>query len=44
MRSAPPHAGDAAPPLNLPTIDGQSFDLAANRGQHVLVSFLRHAG
>jgi peroxiredoxin len=44
MRSVPPKTGDTAPPLRLPTIDGQSFDLAAIRGRHVLVSFLRHAG
>ncbi len=44
MRPAPPQSGHAAPPLRLPTIDGQSFDLAEIRGRHVLVSFLRHAG
>lgn len=44
MRSASLQTGDTAPQLRLPTIDGQSFDLAATWGRHVLVSFLRHAG
>lgn len=39
-----PRPGDTAPQLQLPTIDGQPFDLAALGGRHVLVSFLRHAG
>jgi peroxiredoxin len=44
MPSAPLRTGDTAPQLRLPTIDGVPFDLAAARGHHVLVSFLRHAG
>lgn len=44
MRSASPQTGDAAPQLRLPTVDGQPFDLVTLRGQHVLMSFLRHAG
>ncbi len=44
MPPASLHTGDTAPQLRLPTVDGQSLDLAALRGHHVLVSFLRHAG
>ncbi len=44
MRSEPLRTGDTAPQLRLPSIDGVTFDLAAVRGRHVLVSFLRHAG
>jgi peroxiredoxin len=40
----PPAPGDPAPPLDLPVIGGGRLDLAALRGQPVLVSFLRHAG
>ena len=36
--------GALAPPLDLPLIDGGRFDLCAERGHPVLVSFLRHAG
>jgi peroxiredoxin len=39
-----PAVGDPAPPLSLPTIDGDVFDLATAPAQPVLVSFLRHAG
>ncbi len=43
-RILPPRAGDAAPQLVLPTLAGETFDLADARGRPVLVSFLRHAG
>jgi peroxiredoxin len=39
-----PIVGQPAPELRLPTLNGQRVDLAALRGQRVLVSFLRHAG
>ncbi len=39
-----PRVGDAAPTLVLPTLTGETFDLADARGQPVLVCFLRHAG
>jgi hypothetical protein len=39
-----PVLGGPAPPLALPTLDGEPFDLRGLRGQPVLVSFLRHAG
>ena len=38
----PPAAGDTAPELVLPTLDGEAFDLAEHGP--VLVTFLRHAG
>jgi peroxiredoxin len=41
---APPVAGAPAPPLELPTIDGDIVRLTDLRGHAVLVSFLRHAG
>ena len=40
----PPVAGDQAPPLRLPDLDGRDVDLKSLRGSPVLVSFLRHAG
>lgn len=40
----PPAAGEAAPDLVLPMLEGGVFSLADARGQPVLVSFLRHAG
>jgi peroxiredoxin len=36
--------GALAPPLDLPTIDGDRFSLREEREHPVLVSFLRHAG
>jgi len=39
-----PLVGEPAPPLALPTLDGEWFDLGGLRGRAVLVSFLRHAG
>lgn len=39
-----PVVGEPAPPLALPTLDAEPFDLRWLRGQPVLVSFLRHAG
>ncbi|MDQ4142402.1 MAG: peroxiredoxin family protein [Actinomycetota bacterium] len=42
--NAPPDVGDAAPPLELPSLDGRDFRLADLRGRPVIVSFLRHAG
>jgi peroxiredoxin len=39
-----PVPGEPAPPLALPTLDGEPFDLRWLRGQSVLVTFLRHAG
>jgi peroxiredoxin len=44
MPPASPQTGDTAPQLHLPTVDGPSFDLVTLWGQHVLASFLRHAG
>lgn len=41
---SPPHVGDPAPALELPTLDGGPLRLVDLRGQAVLVSFLRHAG
>lgn len=43
MRCAPPRTGDTAPQLRLPTVDGQSFDLAANRDNMFSCRF-SHAG
>ena len=43
-RPAAPATGRPAPPLRLPTLDGTIFDLGAQAGRVVLVSFLRHAG
>jgi peroxiredoxin len=43
-RASSPQAGDPAPALALPTLEGTSFDLEDLRGRPVLVSFLRHAG
>lgn len=42
--ASPPGVGDPAPMLALPTLTGETFDLADARGQPVLVCFLRHAG
>ena len=39
-----PLPGEPAPPLALPTLDGEPVDLRGLRGRPVLVSFLRHAG
>ena len=39
-----PVVGEPAPPLALPTLDGEPVDLRGLRGRPVLVSFLRHAG
>lgn len=39
-----PRVGDPAPPLRLPSLTGDTVDLAEHRGAPVLVSFLRHAG
>jgi hypothetical protein len=39
-----PVVGEPAPPLALPTLDGEPFDLRGLRGRPVLVVFLRHAG
>ncbi|CAN5438158.1 hypothetical protein BH23ACT9_BH23ACT9_34770 [soil metagenome] len=39
-----PKAGDPAPALDLPDLDGQRWCLADQRGAGVIVSFLRHAG
>jgi hypothetical protein len=39
-----PVAGAPAPPLALPRLDGEPFDLRWLRGRPVLVVFLRHAG
>jgi peroxiredoxin len=36
---APPAVGQAAPPLIVPQLDGRLFDLAALRGQVVIVNF-----
>jgi hypothetical protein len=37
-------AGDPAPELSLPTIDGEPYDLRARSGDLALVVFLRHGG
>lgn len=37
-------AGDPAPELTLPTLDGEPFDLRQRHAPLALVSFLRHAG
>lgn len=37
-------AGDPAPELALPTLDGDPFDLRQRNAPLALVSFLRHAG
>lgn len=37
--AAPPALGDPAPEFTLPTIDGDSFDLAAHQGRVVVVMF-----
>jgi peroxiredoxin len=42
--TSPPQVGQSAPNLSLPTLDGHRVDLAAMRGQLILLSFLRHAG
>jgi peroxiredoxin len=42
--ATPPKTGDAAPPLELRTVDGSGFRLEDERGRPVLLSFLRHAG
>ncbi len=39
-----PRAGDPAPALALPDLDGTRVALDDLRGRPVLVSFLRHAG
>ena len=39
-----PLPGEPTPPLVLPTLDGEPFDLRGLRGRPVLVCFLRHAG
>lgn len=39
-----PRVGDPAPPLALPTLDGNSFRLDEPPDRPVVVSFLRHAG
>ena len=44
MTTTAPNVGDAAPDLQLPTLDGGAYDLRAAVGQFVVVSFLRHAG
>ena len=44
MNQLAPTPGDSAPQLQLPTIDGDAFDLQHHRGKFVIVSFLRHAG
>ncbi|MDH4176774.1 MAG: hypothetical protein OEV72_04270 [Thermoleophilia bacterium] len=41
---SPPRPGDLAPPLELPSIDGDVVGIADLRGRVVLASFLRHAG
>ena len=42
--ATPPRVGDPAPPIDLPALDGQRFQLADREGRAVVVSFLRHAG
>lgn len=42
--ATPPQIGDPAPPIDLPSLDGQRFQLADREGRAVVVSFLRHAG
>ena len=44
MKPRPPRVGDPAPPLELPLLDGGTFDLADHRSRPFLVVFLRHAG
>lgn len=39
-----PAAGEPAPELALPTLDGERFDLREREAPLALVSFLRHAG
>ena len=39
-----PQPGEAAPPLDLPTLEGGRVALTDLSGRQVLVSFLRHAG
>jgi len=41
---SPPNPGDPAPPIDLPTLDGERFRLADRAGRPVVISFLRHAG
>lgn len=40
----PPSLGDPAPTLDLPTLQGDRFRLAARPERPLIVSFLRHAG
>jgi peroxiredoxin len=41
----PPSAGDPAPELDLPTLDGDGpLRLEDVRGRPVILTFLRHAG
>ncbi|HKI90894.1 MAG TPA: hypothetical protein VJ986_01215 [Gaiellaceae bacterium] len=42
--SSAPAAGDPAPPLEPPDLDGTPIRLDDLRGRPVLVSFLRHGG
>jgi len=43
-RELPPNAGDDAPPLELPALDGDEVRLEDHRDRPMLVCFLRHAG
>jgi peroxiredoxin len=44
MVAPPPRAGEPAPALRLPALDGAVTALSDLAGRPVLVSFLRHAG
>jgi len=41
---SPPAVGAPAPPLELPSLDGERFSLRDLADRPVFVSFLRHAG
>jgi peroxiredoxin len=40
----PPSAGDPAPSLALPALDGELLRLEDLRGRPLILTFLRHAG
>jgi peroxiredoxin len=42
--ASPPKPGEPAPPIDLPSLQGERFQLADRQGRAVVVTFLRHAG